>query len=612
MDLFQREYKFLVFWPMRLFLSLFFLLVCLSLSSQNVELAQSYFRKGDYEKAIHLYKPLFESNPIRQDYFKTLLTCYQQIESYGEAQILLEEQLQRFPNQINLFVEIGYNYQLQGENDLATQNFRKAIDFVRKNPSFCFVIGRSFSQNHLLDEALEVYHIAKEINPKLNTEISEARIYGEKGDLEKMFSLYLELIEKNENYYTTVQRYVAAFITEDKEDPKNLLFKKLLLKKAQNDPKDSWNILLSWMFMQQHDYNKAFVQEKSLFNRNPRNLERMNQIAVLAFNNGDFDTAKEAFRFIVQDKNELVTGSKTKLQAEIYLLKIEQELVDAGIGPEKINKKYLELLDQYSPGGPSPELQLAYAQFLTYGFNQPEQAISRLEKILPRAESAFEKGMIQMEIADILVYTGQFNQALVLYTQIQYDLKNSTLAQEARFKVARTSYFKGDFQWAQNQLKVLKSSTSQLIANDALELSLKISNNSDKDSLNEGLKKYAKADLLGFQKKFKEGIDTLETVLYQFKGQNIEDDALFKQAQYYWKTGSYTAAENNLLAILDHHQESLFTDDALFNLALLYEQHLSNPARAKEMYEKIIFDFPSSIYLVPARKAFRKLRGDDL
>lgn len=612
MVLFQHEYKFLVFCRMRFFLSLFFLFFFLSLSSQNVELAQSYFRKGEYEKAIHLYKPLFESNPIRQDYFKSLLTCYQQIESYGEAQVLLEEQLQRFPNQINLFVEIGYNYQLQGEDALAMQNYRKAIEFVRQNPSYCFVIGRSFSQNHLLDEALEVYRIAKEINPKLNTEISEARIYGEKGDLEKMFSLYLELIEKNENYYTTVQRYVAAFITEDKNDPKNLLFKKLLLKKAQNDPKDSWNILLSWMFMQQHDYDKAFVQEKSLFNRNPGNLERINQIALLAYNNGDFDTAKEAFRFIVQDKNELATGSGNQLQAEIYLLKIEQELSDSGMGTEKINKKYLELLDQYDPGSTSPELQLAYAQFLTYGYDQPEQAISRLEKILPRAESAFEKGMIQMEIADILVYTGQFNQALVLYTQIQYDLKNSTLAQEARFKVARTSYFKGDFQWAQNQLKVLKSSTSQLIANDALELSLKISNNSDKDSLNEGLKKYATADLLGFQKKYKEAIDTLQTVLYEFKGQNIEDDALFKQGQLYWKTGNYTAAENNFLAILDHHRESLFTDDALFNLALLYEKHLSDPARAKEMYEKIIFDFPSSIYLVPARKAFRKLRGDDL
>lgn len=610
--MFQHEYKFLVFYRMRFYLSLIFLFFFLSLSSQNVELAQSYFRKGDYEKAIHLYKPLFENNPIRQDYFKSLLTCYQQIESYKEAQLLLEEQLLRFPNQINLYVELGYNYQLQGENDLATQNFQKAIDFVRKNPSYCFMIGRSFSQNHLLDEALEVYRLAKGINPKLNTEISEARIYGEKGDLEKMFSLYLELIEKNENYYSTVQRYVAAFITEDKNDPKNLLFKKLLLKKAQNEPKDSWNILLSWMFMQQHDYDKAFVQEKSLFNRNPGNLERINQIAILSFSNRDYDTAKEAFRFIAQDKNNMLADSNTKLQAEIYLLKIQQELSEDGIGPEKINKKYLELLDQYGPGSSSPELQLAYAQFLTYGFDQPELAISRLEKILPRAQSAFEKGMIQMEIADILVFTSQFNQALVLYTQIQYDLKNSTLAQEARFKVARTSYFKGDFQWAQNQLKVLKSSTSQLIANDALELSLKISNNSDKDSLNEGLKKYAKADLLGFQKKYKEAIDTLETVLYQFKGQNIEDDALFKQSQLYWKIGNYNAAENNLLAILDHHPESLFTDDALFNLALLNEEHLSNPTRAKEMYEKIIFDFPSSIYLVPARKAYRKLRGDDL
>jgi hypothetical protein len=30
------------------------------------------------------------------------------------------------------------------------------------------------------------------------------------------------------------------------------------------------------------------------------------------------------------------------------------------------------------------------------------------------------------------------------------------------------------------------------------------------------------------------------------------------------------------------------------------------------MYERIIFEYPSSIYLVEARKAFRGLRGDDL
>jgi outer membrane protein assembly factor BamD (BamD/ComL family) len=66
-----------------------------------------------------------------------------------------------------------------------------------------------------------------------------------------------------------------------------------------------------------------------------------------------------------------------------------------------------------------------------------------------------------------LVFDEKFNQALIYYSQIQNKIKNDPIAQEARFKVARTSYFKGDFAWAQTQLDILKKSTSQLIANDA-------------------------------------------------------------------------------------------------------------------------------------------------
>ena len=371
---------------------------------------------------------------------------------------------------------------------------------MRKNPGFVFMIGRSFRQNHLLDEALLSYKIAKELNPKLNTEISEAQIYGEKGDLEKMFSLYLDLVDKNANYFSTVQRYVGNFITEDKNDSNNLLFKKLLLKRAQSDPKDAWNILLSWLFMQEQDYSKALTQEKSLYKRKPGNLERVREIGYLSFNKQDFKTSKEAFEFMLSHSEEVLLDKESKLLAEIYLLKIENRSFSEKKDKGNIEERYQELIQIYGQGKETLELHLSFADFLTFDYDEPEKAIAHLEKIIPSAESTFEKGIIQMKIADILVFSDQFNQALILYTQIQYDLKNSQLAQEARFKVARTSYFKGDFQWAQNQLKVLKSSTSQLIANDALELSLKIGNNSDKDSLNEGLKIYAKAELLGFQK----------------------------------------------------------------------------------------------------------------
>ena len=82
---------------MRLLFTSFLLFISFAVSGQKQELAQSYFRNGEYEKAILLYEPLFESNPIRQDYFKTLLTCYQQLEDYEKAQKLLETQLHQIP-----------------------------------------------------------------------------------------------------------------------------------------------------------------------------------------------------------------------------------------------------------------------------------------------------------------------------------------------------------------------------------------------------------------------------------------------------------------------------------------------------------------------------------
>ena len=166
---------------MRFLIIIIFVLFSLSGIAQSAELANSYFRKGDYEKAILLYKPLLESNPIRQDYFKALLTCYQQIESYQESQNLVEVQIQRFPEQVYLYVELGYNYQLNDDLSTANKFYEQSLGYVRKNPSYAFMIGRSFRQNHLLDYALDSYQIAKQLNPKLNTEISEAQIYGENG-----------------------------------------------------------------------------------------------------------------------------------------------------------------------------------------------------------------------------------------------------------------------------------------------------------------------------------------------------------------------------------------------------------------------------------------------
>ena len=237
-------------------LFLLILLISNLVYAQNSELALSYFKNGEYEKAILMYKPLLDKEPFQRIYFKNLLISYQQTEEFILANDIIRSQMVRFPNQISLNIELGYNYELQGQEVKAKMYYDIALLYIEQNPKFVFAICQVFKQNYLLDYALKGYQIAKSKDPNLNTEISEAQIYGEKSDLKNMFSSYLNLIEKDEKYYPSIQRYIATYITEDAQNETNILFKKLLLKRAQNNPNDSWNILLSWLYMQQKEYGK--------------------------------------------------------------------------------------------------------------------------------------------------------------------------------------------------------------------------------------------------------------------------------------------------------------------------------------------------------------------
>jgi len=574
--------------------------------SQNSQLAYDYFRKGEYEKATTLYKQLYEKNKIRHDYFKRLLSCYQLTENFEAASTLLNKHQKEFPKHNNLIIEIGYNLELQHQKEQAIQYYNKALQIVEDNPHAAYLIGRTFQENHLLDFALKTYKKAMELNPELSYDVYMASIYGEKAEIENMFDAYLSMVEKNESFYPTVQRYAGMFITDNNEDSHNIIFRKLVLKRLQKSPNNSWNKLLSWLYMQQKDFDKAFIQETALHKRNLNDLSRIEELGDVAFNNNDYETAKASFTYILENTQ----NSTLVLDANLYLLEIAIATATANDELEKVDQKFQQLFNNYGNGSATLGLKVAYADFLTFKKDNPDQAISLLKEVLTQAGSQFQYGSVKLKLADILVYTNKFNEALINYSQVQTHLKNSTLAQTARFKVAQTSYFKGDFKWALAQLKVLKKSTSQLIANDALDLSLLISDNIVGDTIYDALKTYANADLLAFQNKNKQAIDTLHTALKKFKGRSIEDEALFKQAELFTKIKKYKSAEENYLRMIELQKDGILVDDAYFKLATIYENRLNNVEKAKEMYQKIIFEFPSSIYLVDARKRFRKLRGD--
>lgn len=592
-------------YTMRIFCTIFLLFTFATGFSQSDALAKNYFEQGQFEKALQVYEKLSEQHPHRLDYFMGLIKSNQQLENFSETERLLLQKLGDARNFPQLYIELGHNFSLQNKPELATQNYNKAIEAIETNPNFGYNIGNTFEKYSLLDEAVASYKKAMELNDKMDFSLQLAQIYGEQGNLEKMFESYLDIIEKNQSFRSTAQRYFSLYITEDPTNEANIVLRKTLLQRSQQNPETLYNELLSWLFIQQKEYKKAFVQEKAIYKRIDEDLSNIVDLAYIAIGDKDYENGREIVNFVIENSFTL----QNRLQANQILMKMEVETTTPKQYAE-VEKKFEALLDDFGRSRDTYQLQIDYNHFLAFKNNKKEVAITNLKALTKQSLTSYQEARVKMELADILVLDEKFNAALIYYSQIQKKVQNDVLSQEARFKVARTSYFKGDFEWTQVQLDVLKKSTSQLMANDAMELSLMIRDNSLEDSTQTALKKYARADLLAFQERNSEAISVLDAILTNHKGESIEDEALLKQGELYELIGEHTKAAENYLKIIEFYKDDILADDAHYRLARIYETKLDEPGKAKDQYEQIIFNHADSIYFVEARKKFRMLRGD--
>ena len=589
---------------MKSIVTLFVSIFCLVASAQvDPGLAKTYFEKGAFEKAALLYKKLLNTQPTNSYYSLKLIECYQQLSQFKAAQNEIETQL-KYSKNPQYIVELGYNYQLQNLLVKAEENYKKALERIDTQPNYIYAIAQQFEAHGRIDNAIQAYERGLELAPNPVFYYQLAVLHGVQKNIEKMMERFLDYVETNPTYTTQVMRLLAEYISEDASQPYNQLFKNILLKKIQSTPNTLWNQWLSWLYIQQNDYKKAFIQEKAIFRREPESFQGLINLALLTKESKAYKTALTIFEFIIQN----ATAPRLIIQANTQCLELQLEVSTTDYNV--IKASYLELLDTYKLGVETLDLQVSYAEFLAFYDNNPDAAITFLKSALKANLTALASSTLKMKLADILITQNKFNQALLYYTQIQMRVKNSTLAQEARFKAAKTSYYKGDFDWAETQLKVLKSSTSQLTANDALDLQLLISDHIASDSLHTALKLYAKAEVLTLQNKPTEAISVLESILENHKTDPIIDQALLAQAQLYESEKMYSKAEANYIRIITAYKDDILADDAYFYLAELYRLHLNQPEKAKLNYETIIFNHEDSIHFVAARKQYRILRGD--
>ena len=362
---------------MRLKLFLLFFLCHALLVAQISDLAQNYFDQGAYHKALPLYQKLVAQSPLQPDYIVGLAKTYQQLEDYASAQSLLEEKLSGKRIYPLYYIELGYNFSLQKQDEQAQVYYQKAIDFALEEPNYSLSLGRRFTDYVLLPQAQALYEKVMRAYPDKNFILPLARVYGELGLLDLMFDAYIQLMESNASYIPTIKRYFASYVTEDPKSLGNLSLKKALLQKLRGTPNVLYNELLSWLFAQQQDYQKAFIQEKAIFNREPESLDRIVELANIAINENEEAVAKEILTYLISSAQDL----DTLLSVNYNLLQIEIK-ESSNEDYEKINSKFQTLFNQYGTFAQTLDLQIAYAHFLGFYYNQTSQATTFLENTL--------------------------------------------------------------------------------------------------------------------------------------------------------------------------------------------------------------------------------------
>lgn len=576
------------------------------------KLAMQYYGSAEYDKAVMYLVKIYEAEPTPANY-SYYFKCLLELDRLKEAEKLSKKQIKARPEDLELGIDLAKVYNRGDKPEKAIDLYEKAINSINKNTNYGRInnLSTAFQKEGLLDYSLRVYQAGNKYagSPSMyNRNI--ALIYGIQGKTELMIQTLLDMVHQNPGYQTQVQSALNNSIDFSSEDNKVELLKTELLRRTQKHPNKSiYNEMLAWLFTQKGDYHSAFIQIKALDKKENGGGRRLLALAQTSVNNEEFDVAIKSYDYVIglgefkpnYRKAKMLRLNTLKKKITLYGNASKEEL-------ESLRDNYIESINQIGKNAFSLTIIRDLANLYAFHLHDVESGKQLLEEALTfGGVKSIVLAEVKIELADILVVIGDIWDASLYYSQVEKAFKHEPIGHMAKFKNAKVFYYTGDFDWSQAQLDVLKASTSKLIANDAMELSMLITDNYNMDTTQVTMRRFARADLLIFQNKFKEAQLIYDSINNEFGYHTLNDEMLMRRSEMEIKQGNYEKAIDYLEQIVTTYGDDLLCDNALFTLGDIYQNKLKNNEKAYEYYKTIIFDHPGSLFTVEARKRFRAL-----
>lgn len=597
---------------MKYLINIVFLLTALTAFGQNpnIELANEYFKNGEYEKAKEMFgsiaKDRKESRLIHGNYLNTLI----KLKDFDTAEKFLKRQIKTYSNLITYQADLAYLLELSGQESAAKDAFENLIEKASEKDTYVYQLQNFFYQTNKMDLLIDLFLRSRkrsDIPDKHNVHLARAYLYAGKKDL--MIEELLDYGVKNQK-----GNYVQRTIQDNfKEEDELVLLQRTLLKRIQANPNvPYYNELLIWHYIQQKEFMRAFSQAKALDRRFRMEGNKVFELASITYQNQDYRAAARMYQYIIDTHPQSVFYESSRR----YLIQCKEEVVKTTYPINEAD--IVDLIEQYNSLlnelGRTPKTMDALRNMaLLHGFylGNHQKAIEILQEAVTSAGGNTKfKDQCKIDMGDIYVLKDEPWESTLIYMQVEKSQNEDRLGEIAKLKNARLHYFTGQFELSKEILDILKKATTREIANDAMQLSIHIQDNLGLDTTDAALKAYAAVELLLYQNKNSDALEQINMVFDAYKSHSLADELLWLKANTLLKLNRTEEAIATINVLLENYKYDILADDALFALAKITDQKLQNSTEAMNLYRRFLATFPGSIYAADARKRFRDLRGD--
>jgi tetratricopeptide (TPR) repeat protein len=580
---------------------------------QGIELANEYFKQGEYEKAKSIFQKIVRDKSNERIVHTNYLQCLVRLKEFYEAEKYLKRQIKSNPS-VGIIYRFDYAILLEtiGKFEEAQKEMEVLIHQAARTEATTYELQDLLYQNNKADFVVELLKKGREFTKDENRyAILMARAYLSNGQKEPMIEEMLKygLIENNQEYVK------ATFQDNLKTDAEMDMLEKVLYSKVQKFPTELYYVdILIWYLVQQKEFLKAFTQTKALDRRLKQEGQKVFDLAQTTLLNKDYKSAIQMYEYVMKEYPEgqyYAYARRNTLFCREEVLKTTYPVNMTNI--RSLIRDYQGLFTDLGKNTKTMEALRNTAQLYAFYLNERDTATSILQTaiLIAGSDNVF-RDKCKLDLGDIYVLKNEPWEATLLYSQVEKSQKEEHLGQEAKLKNAKLHYYNGNFDLSKDLLDILKKATTREIANDAMQLSLLIQDNTGLDTSEVAMQEYAKIDLLLFQNKNTEAIAALDQVFEKYKSHTLADDILWLRANINLKINQAQKALEDLALLRKNYNFDILADDALFLEAKIYEENFQQKDKAMELYREILQKFPGSIFGAEARKRFRNLRGDTI